>query len=79
MLVLLAGLFASVCVDSCSHCLCYKDSAPCCIRGDFIFAVRLNIFHGLGFPRLGSGFVDWTRVQPNCSIQLYCAMLSIRI
>lgn len=43
------------------------------LQSDSIF------FMVLGFPRLGSGFVDWTRVQPNCSIQLYCAMLSIRI
>ena len=37
-------------------------------------------FMVLGFPKLGSGFVDWTpRVQPKFCFQLYCAMLSIRI
>ena len=44
------------------------------LQSDSIF------FMVLGFPRLGSGFVDCTPgVQPNFFIQLYYAMLSIRI
>ena len=44
------------------------------LQSDSIF------FMVLGFPRLGSGFVDWTPgVQPNFCVQLYYAMLNIRI
>lgn len=87
MLDLLAGLFASLCVLIHVVITCAtKISAPC-IRGSFIFAVRgfslqsdSIFFIVLGFRRLGSAFVDWILgVQPNCSIQLYCAILSTRI